>query len=287
LHRNLSASTFRRRVRAAWLQWRFRPALRTVRSFVLFIGYPRSGHTLIAALLDAHPNMVFANGLDAGRHFQQGFSARAVAALSIQNSLRFTRHGRRSNGFDYTVPGGAHGTWSRLEVVGDKSGDLLSERLVSNSGLLDRILGDLDEQARFIHVLRNPYDCIATIAARGAGNLQAAAAHFFGLCEANLRARAMVPRARWHDIRLEALIAEPDRELSRLCGFLQVDPSADYLAACRRLIFAEPRRSRERVSWSPALIAEIESRVGRYPWFAGYAFDDRGGDRGAEMLRRA
>jgi hypothetical protein len=29
-----------------------------IEAFVLFVGYPRSGHTLVAALLDAHPEIV-------------------------------------------------------------------------------------------------------------------------------------------------------------------------------------------------------------------------------------
>jgi len=35
-----------------------------VKSFVLFIGYPRSGHTLVSTLIDAHPNAVIANEFD-------------------------------------------------------------------------------------------------------------------------------------------------------------------------------------------------------------------------------
>ena len=31
---------------------------------VLFIGYPRSGHTLIASLMDAHPNVIVSNEYD-------------------------------------------------------------------------------------------------------------------------------------------------------------------------------------------------------------------------------
>ena len=32
-----------------------------VKTLVLFIGYPRSGHSLIGSLLDAHPHMIIAN----------------------------------------------------------------------------------------------------------------------------------------------------------------------------------------------------------------------------------
>ena len=34
-----------------------------VQIFLLFIGYERSGHSLVSALLDAHPNMVIADEL--------------------------------------------------------------------------------------------------------------------------------------------------------------------------------------------------------------------------------
>ena len=31
---------------------------KSIESFIIFVGYPRSGHSLIAALLDAHPEIV-------------------------------------------------------------------------------------------------------------------------------------------------------------------------------------------------------------------------------------
>ena len=35
-----------------------------IRTFVLFIGYGRSGHSLVAAILDAHPKIVIAHEFD-------------------------------------------------------------------------------------------------------------------------------------------------------------------------------------------------------------------------------
>ena len=35
-----------------------------VQSLLMFIGYPRSGHTLVSSLLDAHPHMIIANEFD-------------------------------------------------------------------------------------------------------------------------------------------------------------------------------------------------------------------------------
>jgi len=40
----------------------------------MFVGYPRSGHSVIGSLLNAHPDMVVAHELNALRYVQAGFS---------------------------------------------------------------------------------------------------------------------------------------------------------------------------------------------------------------------
>jgi len=32
-----------------------------LRNFVLFVGYPRSGHSLVGSLIDAHPHAIIAH----------------------------------------------------------------------------------------------------------------------------------------------------------------------------------------------------------------------------------
>jgi Sulfotransferase family len=247
-----------------------------MRHYAMFIGYPRSGHAVVAALLDAHPRMLFANGLDVASYISRGFTAVQVASLSIWNSLRFTRGGRRSNGYDYTVPNGSHGRWEALEVIGDKSGDLLSERLTQEPGLIVDLLSEFGGAARFIHVIRNPFDCIATIAARGKVGLLRATERFFSLCEANRIARDVVPAEAWHDLYLETLIEHPRPILASLCRFLGQIAGGSYLDACAKLLFSSPRRSRDGVTWPTDLVAEIAQRMQGFPWLREYAFTETG-----------
>lgn len=263
----------RRRLRAGLLQFKYRSDLHTIRYFGLFIGYPRSGHTLVAALLDAHDHMTFANGLDAAQYLVHGFSAREVAVLMIWNSLRFTRHGRRSNGYDYTVPAGWHGGWNELQVVGDKSGDLLSDHLRRNPDLLSIVMAKLAARARFVHVVRNPYDCIASISSRGGIGLRAAADVFFELCDANAAARRQIPAGAIIDLRLEDLIAQPRATLNALCAFFDQECSESYFQGCARLIFQSARRSSLSVKWEPELAQDIARRLRAFHWFDGYRFE--------------
>ena len=92
-----------------------------IRSFLMFIGYPRSGHTLIGSLLDAHPDMVIAHELDALYYFGESFKASQVYYLILQNSRAFTREGRQWMGYKYDVPE----QWqSFIELNAEKAAEL-------------------------------------------------------------------------------------------------------------------------------------------------------------------
>jgi hypothetical protein len=262
----------RRKIRARAMLLRYRGMLRDLRYYGLFIGYPRTGHTLLASLLDAHPRMAFANGLDAARYFIAGFSVPETAMLSVWNARHFTLRGRRSTGYNYVVPGGWHGRWDRLEVVGDKSGDLLSARLVHDPGAMAPVLDALGDKARFVSVLRNPYDTITTMAARAGSSLRVASDEFLALCEANERARAQVKTEAWLDVHHEALVAQPHDTLRTVVEFFGQSADQAYLDACSQLIFPQPRRTRDEGDWTGAMKDHVSGNLQRYPWFSGYAF---------------
>ena len=50
----------------------------SVEKYCMFVGYPRSGHSLVGSLLDAHPNMIIANELNALDLFQKGVNQRTI-----------------------------------------------------------------------------------------------------------------------------------------------------------------------------------------------------------------
>ena len=54
-----------------------------IETFCVFIGYPRSGHSLIASLLDAHPEMVFSNELNVLRYIKYKFFGKRTYPYGI------------------------------------------------------------------------------------------------------------------------------------------------------------------------------------------------------------
>ena len=72
---------------------------RDIETYCMFIGYPRTGHSLIGSLLDAHPRIVIAHELDAVNLFKRGFSRNQVFHLLLENSKKMAAMGRRPMSF--------------------------------------------------------------------------------------------------------------------------------------------------------------------------------------------
>src|SRR5213594_4458109 len=104
-----------------------------LQTYCMFIGYPMSGHSLIGALLDAHPNIVIAHELDVLRHIEEGFNKRQIYDLLLENSQISAEagrvSGRKSNVYSYAVPNQWQGRFEKLRVIGDKKGGGSTQRL--------------------------------------------------------------------------------------------------------------------------------------------------------------
>ncbi|MDQ4062826.1 MAG: sulfotransferase, partial [Actinomycetota bacterium] len=81
-----------------------RELFESVGTYCMFIGYPRSGHSLVGSLLDAHPQTIIAHELDALKLVEAGFDKLQLYQLLLDNSRRFARGGREWTGYDYEVP---------------------------------------------------------------------------------------------------------------------------------------------------------------------------------------
>jgi hypothetical protein len=66
-----------------------------VQSYCMFVGHPRSGHTLIGALLDAHPHIVIAHELNALRYVRLVDRFQLQSAGCVAGPLRKAPGNRR------------------------------------------------------------------------------------------------------------------------------------------------------------------------------------------------
>jgi len=252
----------------------YRRVVSSVEKHCVFVGYPRSGHTLVGSLLDAHPNIIISNGVDPLQYLERGFAPRQLFCLYFRQSKRFARTDRKSGGYSYVVPNQWHGKFSALKVVGDKSGDLLTARLRKKPEQLDQMLQYSRVEHKFLHVIRNPFDNIATCSARNNIGLAQAIDYYFSLCETVGMARRRVGEADWLDLWHEALIDDPRSVLVRLLSFLGQEPNEEYLRDCASIVYKEPNKSRFRAPWTPQLISRVQAESSKYAYLSAYRFDN-------------
>lgn len=250
----------------------YRAAFRDLETFCAFIGYPRSGHTLIGSLLDAHPQAVIADELDALRFLQAGFDRRQVFYLMLRNSRNFAADGRERTGYPYRVPGQWQGRFEKLRVIGDKFGGVTETRLKFHPTLLDSLPWRLELKTRYIHVLRNPYDIIATLHLRQRHTLTGAVQRFFLLCDAVGHIKSRLPRDVF-EMRHEEFLDDAKAMLRGLCGFLGLAATDDYLDACAAIVHRSPHKSRHDVAWPGELLEEIAGRMEQFEFLKGYSFE--------------
>ena len=237
---------------------------------LFFVGYSRSGHSLVGSLLDAHPDMVIAHELHLLKHLRKRVLDAVLLQALMINSTLYSRKGRAYTGYDYAVPGQYQGQYQCLRIVGDKKGNGSIRVLRRHPDLIPKLPQLLPVPPIFVHVVRNPFDNIATRAQRKRVSLRHAADGYFANTQVIQSLKAHYPKD-VIDVHLEDLSANPKETLAGLVRKIGLQVDDAYLDACASIVFDSPRATRHAVKWP----AELEQRVRKEslatPYLARYA----------------
>jgi hypothetical protein len=249
-----------------------------VEHYCMFIGYPRSGHTLIGALLDAHPEVVLGHETAAMQHLWARFDRNRLFQMILDSAQEGGEHRWVSTGGEYVyhVEGMWQGRFQRLRVIGDKQAEGATLRIRANPELLSR-LRQLVREPRILHVIRHPFDNITTIANRAAGkggtgkrDLESAADRYFALCKTVSWIRGEINSCEVLTVYHEDFVDDPSQELLRICRWLGLDAHSSYLHACASIVRAKPNRSRDALPWSPEFRAAVRRRMEEFGFLERY-----------------
>jgi sulfotransferase family protein len=243
-----------------------------VKKYVMFIGYPRSGHTLVGFLLDAHPHVIVASQTSALRYIKHGFGRQQIFHVLVQNSRQVAKTGREQRRYSYDVPNQWQGRCEKLQVIGESTG---LTRLRRNPHLLKSLRERLKKvDLKLIHVIRNPYDNISTMKLRSGESLPDAIKRYFSMCEIVERLKPQVAPGAVHDLKHEALITDPKNTLKDLCGFLGLSAGESYYSDCAGVIYKSSHKTRNDLEWNHELIDSVKREMSRFPFLDGYCYDD-------------
>ena len=273
-----------------------------VQCFVLFIGYAHSGHSIIGSMMDAHPNMVIAHEYSVmNRWWKERERCRDKKTLfnELCGKSRSTiaPHGTYNNqekGYTLAIPNLWQGCrYTDLKVIGDKRGGLFTRVVISRFEKIRRVFDEVRETVgvpiKLIHVVRNPFDIIATTFVRPSTVAQ----HRWDNNDtANITTKT-IPTKVIYDMKksAEAIMAiekewgadmlnihhadfvhDPKSVLQRICEFVDVDCPKKYLETCYNKTFKTVSKSRHLIEWPSDVVEEGEAMMREIPFFQRYSF---------------
>jgi hypothetical protein len=247
--------------------------------FCSFLGPTKSGSTLLGSLLDAHPEAVVADEVDALHYVEVGFNRHQIFEILLRRSRRHAMVGRvtarRLTPYNFEIEGQWQGRYQKLRVIGDSKAGISTRRLGENPRLLERLEHVMKGvEPRFIMVLRNPFDPITAMRIRGQRSVEDATSRYFENCDYLVSLLRIIDPNRLQIVRYEEFVEHPESILRRLCAFLGLSLGQEYLEACTSIIYDEPERLRETLEWSPADREAVARKSAKYDFLAGYSFEE-------------
>lgn len=243
-----------------------------VTRYCTFVGHQRSAHSVVGSILDAHPSATISHRLDALKYAEKGCAPDEVFHLIARNSERFARSGRHLTAYSYALPG--QGAAADLTVIGDQEGQHSAARLRARPDLVRSFLASHPAQPCFIHVVRNPFDNIATIANRTQLPLPRLIDGYFELCEGVAAVKAAHGEDAVLDMHHDDIVGDPAPEIRRLCAFLDLPAEPGWIDRCAELVYKEPNRSRATQAWSAADERAVRAGMERFDHLSRYRSDE-------------
>ena len=245
---------------------------RDVRIYCMFLGYPRSGHSLVGALLNAHQEVVMAHELDALSHIKQGISRDQLFQKILDADKSFVQTGAQWKEYSYKVPNQWQGKYNKLQIIGDKKGGRSALLLQNEPQLLDKLESVVGVPVYIIHVVRNPFDNIATMSHKNRLTLSQSIENHLGRCRFIDQFSGFFPDSRFITIHHEDIIENPAEEIVRLCRFLGIEAGQPYLNDCSSIVFKSPSKTRNTVQWNQDMIESVEQAICDIPFLKKYTF---------------
>ena len=276
-----------------------------VEAFVVFVGYPRSGHSIVGSCLDAHPDAIVAQEFNL---FTRLMKSPPRNRLELYKSLyinsyresvvgwRSQQQNPRKKGYTLQInsTNSWQGKFKRLKVIGDKSGGLTTHAYHSSPpsfvSAYRLLSGMVKVPVKFLHVVRNPYDIISTKllyrmseqkGRKGNFTMERPITDIRRIMQAtrSLDSEARGVRELVENLHPDILevhsvdfILRTKETLLKICDFLGLECDGNYLEQCNRAVYDKPSRSRTAVVWTRGCRDSVDDLIRGYPFFSRYSF---------------
>lgn len=248
-----------------------------IKYYCMFVGYGKSGHTLIGCLLDAHPDVMVSIEADVLGQIAKNkvTDKKEIFEIIHRRSVNFVKNSNYSwTGYSYKVENQYQGKFQNLKVVGDKRGGGSSLYINRQPELLDKLKSIIGRQVKFIHVKRNPFDIVASFKKSSNLSLEALITMFDNMANGTQVVIESENEENIFEFKHEDFLNETEQHLVLICNFLGIDPVEDYIKSCSNIVYDEPHETRHEVKWTNILKEKLQSVIDKYNFLKGYTFDN-------------
>lgn len=236
-------------------------------SFCLFIGPGRSGHSLISAILNAHPNVYISNeiGIFRKNGLYNGQKDNIEKRIIKESNRNTIIRGK----YRYDIKK----SWKNGKpiVVGDKHANNTSMNLSRNFSRLLKFEENIKTPIKWIHSIRNPFDQIATEHMRKKKSIDNLIETYDVIMKVVIRIKNNYPI---YEVRNDNIIHNKEKEIINLCKFLGVNPFDSYVKACSDIIYDNPNKSRFSIKWKSEQKNKVNKIIKKYGFLKGYKFNE-------------
>lgn len=232
------------------------------------VGAPRSGTTLLRTMLSTHPRICIPHETEFFMLVPPCSDANDLrqAIRDYSTSTPFRQQELDPHRLDAATSAANRATifLEMMRLHAARSGKpRIGEKSPHHYRHVEAIAAELPE-AKFIHIRRDVRDVAASgmLEAWSCRSAIAQAKSWRDTIREHLRLQGILPADRYCEVRFETLVAEPDRELRRLCDFLGEEFHPQMLRFDER---ARAAMSRGDAAWSGSTPVALDARaVGRH-----------------------
>jgi hypothetical protein len=270
-----------------------------IKNFLTFVCCGQSGHSIIASIIDAHPNALIS---DERKYIyktsRRGWKRdRILEDLIGDSTNRVNRPWTKRMEVVGRKPLQWQGRVDReLLLVGDKcgwdnfglynlpSGDNKGEKRTWGVEKLEKNMG---VPVLAIHALRNPFDIISNWYnggrkyeqyRRDPNGMERLIKRYISTAEITeaLYYGAFFQRENLLQIKNEELCESPKSTIRKILKFINLPEEEEYVKECASVIFPNPHRRVSEANWSVSLIEKVEKEViGKFTYLSDYSFDGK------------
>ena len=273
------------------------PVIAKIKSYLYFIGHAHSGHSIVGSILDSHPHIVVSHEFNVFSKLTDGCNSKRCLFNALwENSCMSITDGWRSDemadekGYTLAIENLYQGAYqSYIDVIGDKKGGSTAVMFRKDhdkfESALDKLNSIVSLPIKVIHVIRNPYDNIATLIlfkyqkfkhvnittlkttdfkpSINRGIVNGNIVKYFNVYQ-SIEEMKMKYNLDVLEVHGQDLIADPKKVIMKLCNFLQVDCPDNFLAVCADKIFPKESKTRYKIKWRVDQISAIKMNIQKY-----------------------